>query len=144
LFCLVPEGSTHQSRQGRGLVCVGVDRMPRRPKVPCSYPGCHELVEAGQGGRCEKHRRQERQRYDNERGTAAQRGYDARWRQIRAIVLAEEPLCRECSRQGRVMPAKDVHHINGNPRDNRRENLEPLCHECHSRHTARHQAFGRG
>lgn len=114
--------------------------MPYKPKKPCAHPGCPELVT---GRFCEKHQKQDRQRYDQQRGTAAQRGYDARWRRLRAMVLAEEPLCRECLRQGRVTPATDVHHIDGDARNMRRENLEPLCHECHSRHTAKHQAFGR-
>lgn len=110
--------------------------MPRKPKKPCSYPGCPELVESGQSY-CEKHRKLRQKQYDKKRGTSAQRGYDARWRRIRRMVIAEEPLCRECKKNGIVKPATDVHHIDGNPMNNRRENLEPLCHECHSRHTAK-------
>jgi len=117
--------------------------MPYRPKTPCRYPGCPELVEAGQRF-CDKHKREVNRQYDKKRGTAVQRGYDARWRRIRKMVLAEEPLCRECLKHGIVKPATDVHHIDGNPKNNKRENLEPLCHECHSRHTAKHQGFGKG
>lgn len=86
---------------------------------------------------CKKHRKQETQEYDKQRGSAAQRGYDARWRRLRAMVLAEEPLCRECAKQGRVVPATDVHHIDGDVRNLALENLEPLCHECHSRITVK-------
>ncbi len=33
--------------------------------------------------------------------------------------------------------ATDVDHISGDPSDNSRENLQGLCHECHSSKTAR-------
>ena len=53
------------------------------------------------------------------------------------MVLAEEPLCRECAKQGRTVPATEVDHIDGNVWNMSRENLQPLCLECHSRKTAR-------
>ncbi|MBO8158841.1 HNH endonuclease signature motif containing protein [Thermosyntropha sp.] len=115
--------------------------MASKIKRPCAYPGCPELVSTGRY--CEKHQKQYWRQQDEKRGSAASRGYDVRWRRIREMVLKEEPLCRECMRQGRVTPATDVHHVNGDVRDVRRENLEPLCHSCHSRHTAKEQAFGR-
>ncbi len=58
-----------------------------------------------------------------------------RWRKLRARILAEEPLCRMCSE-----PATDVDHISGDPSDNRRVNLQGLCHACHSHKTARERA----
>ena len=64
----------------------------------------------------------------------------AEWRQIRAQVLAEEPLCRMCKARGLVVAATDVDHILDSREDfsddNRRENLQSLCHECHSIKTA--------
>lgn len=116
--------------------------LANKMKRPCAFPGCPELV--SEGRYCEKHQKLYRQQQDRERGSAAARGYDARWRRIREMVLREEPLCRECMRHGRVTPATDVHHIDGDVCNLRRENLEPLCHQCHSRHTAKNQAFGRG
>jgi len=59
----------------------------------------------------------------------------AAWRKLRASVLAEEPLCRHCRDAGRATPATDVDHINDDPSDNSRDNLQSLCHECHSRKT---------
>lgn len=109
--------------------------MPRKLPRPCSYPGCPELVT--EGSRCEKHQKQEVREYDKQRGSAASRGYDARWRRIRAMVLAEESLCRECAKQGRIVPARHVDHIDGNVNNMRRENLQPLCASCHSRKTAK-------
>jgi 5-methylcytosine-specific restriction protein A len=49
------------------------------------------------------------------------------------MVLAAEPLCRHCSR-----PGLDVDHIiplaSGGTND--RNNLQVLCHSCHSSKTA--------
>lgn len=115
--------------------------MPTKPKHPCNYPGCNQLTTERY---CEKHKKQEQQRQDQQRGTATQRGYDANWRRIRRMILIEEPLCRECMKHGVIKPATDVHHIDGDVSTMNRDNLEPLCHECHSRHTAKHQGFGRG
>ena len=65
------------------------------------------------------------------------RGYDHSWRKLRASVLACEPLCRECSRQGLCVAAAHVDHIVALERGgaNERANLMPLCHSCHSRKT---------
>lgn len=110
--------------------------MPRRLPHPCGMPGCPALAPSGTRF-CERHARDDAKRYDRQRGTAAQRGYNARWRRIRALVLAEEPLCRECARQGKVVPARQVDHIDGNVENMVRENLQPLCDSCHSRKTVR-------
>lgn len=63
----------------------------------------------------------------------------AAWLKLRAQVLADEPLCRHCVATGYVTPATDVDHIvNGQgdyTDDNSRDNLQALCHECHSRKT---------
>lgn len=71
------------------------------------------------------------------RPSACARGYDARWRKLRLIVLNEEPLCRICRENGRVVAAHHVDHItplvNGGTHD--RDNLQPLCVACHNRKT---------
>ncbi len=36
--------------------------MPRKPKRPCSHPGCPDLVD---GRFCETHAKQETRRYEN-------------------------------------------------------------------------------
>lgn len=62
------------------------------------------------------------------------------WKRLRAEVLASEPLCRMCTARGLVVPATDVDHIVDSrddfTDDNSRENLQALCHECHSLKTA--------
>lgn len=55
-----------------------------------------------------------------------------RWRAVRALVLAEEPLCRKCG----TAVSKHVHHKR--PRKQfpelafERSNLEALCQPCHN------------
>ena len=70
--------------------------------------------------------------------SASARGYDTHWQRLRRVVLADEPLCRHCHAAGRIEPASEVDHIlplsKGGTND--RENLQPLCHRCHSFKTA--------
>lgn len=61
----------------------------------------------------------------------------ATWRYLRLAVLRDEPLCRHCALIGMEVIATDVDHADGNPANNDRSNLQPLCHECHSRKTMR-------
>ena len=60
----------------------------------------------------------------------------ARWRKVRSVVIQCEPLCRMCKAAGVITAATDVDHVSGDPSDNTPDNLQPLCHECHSRKTA--------
>jgi len=116
---------------------------PRRLPSPCRAIGCPALVDGG--GYCPTHKRDEARRYDAQRGTATQRGYNAHWRRVRAAVLADEPLCRRCREAGRVTPAAEVHHRDGNAHNLARDNLEPLCRSCHSRESATSgQRWGKG
>lgn len=75
--------------------------------------------------------------------TTTERGYGWKWQQLRLRVLADEPLCRFCKDRGIIKPAEEVDHIDGNSHNNDRENLRPLCHDCHQKRTAQDQAFGK-
>jgi hypothetical protein len=64
----------------------------------------------------------------------------SRKRGLRAWQLMMEPVCQVCFRYA----AKDVHHIDGSWRESEnwmlfidRKNLMSLCHECHSKITAK-------
>ena len=105
--------------------------MPHKPKHPCNYPGCPELTHARY---CEKHEKQETARYEKERGNFRQRGYTSRWDKLRKAVLMNEPLCRECMKQGRATPASIVHHIVSKAEggNDDMDNLEPLCRQHHN------------
>ena len=59
----------------------------------------------------------------------------AKWRRLRAQVLTENPLCEHCLRRGYLVAGKEVDHINNDPSDNHRDNLQSLCKPCHSRKT---------
>lgn len=69
-----------------------------------------------------------------------------RWKLTRLNQLSNYPLCRHCEKIGRFITARDVDHIvsmesGGHPTDP--NNLQSLCHSCHSRKTAREDSgFG--
>jgi 5-methylcytosine-specific restriction protein A len=73
------------------------------------------------------------------RGTAAERGYDGKWRKARLHYLARNPLCVICDSNGIVRAANVVDHITphkGNSGlfwDSR--NWQPLCKMCHDEKT---------
>ena len=60
----------------------------------------------------------------------------ARWQAVRAQVLRDEPVCRECARRGLTEPATTVDHIVGvalaPERAYDRTNLQPLCTSCNA------------
>lgn len=120
----------------------------------CAYPGCHSPVTRGERF-CDRHKEvgekrdasllaQAKKRRDARRrelkGTTAQRGYGARWQALRKRFILQHPYCEQCLKEGRITPATDVDHIKphkGCPRLLFDENnLQALCHECHSRKTA--------
>lgn len=129
--------------------------MARKPFLPCRAPGCPGL---GDGvSLCPQHlaayRQREAQReaqrkaaVDAARPSAAHRGYNRNWQRLRRRHLAQEPLCVDPFgiHGDWPAPATDVHHIlplaAGGAND--ADNLQSLCHSCHSRITARDGAFG--
>lgn len=115
-------------------------------RKPCAHPGCPELV-SGQTY-CDKHRREKQQVQDRYRGSAHQRGYDARWRRERVLFLQHNPLCVECKRQGRLKPATVVDHVVDHKGNMELfwdvNNWQSLCKRCHDVKTATtHNVFGR-
>ena len=80
--------------------------MPRTPKRPCRYPGCPNLCDSGVY--CRKHSEYSA---DRMRGSAAERGYDGKWRAARDRYLRRNPLCAECLKAGIIKPATVVDHI---------------------------------
>ena len=117
--------------------------MPYKPKKPCCYPGCPELVDGERY--CDKHKRehdkQRNKETDSHRGTAAQRGYDSQWQKHRKQFLCRNPLCVRCQQQGFVVCAAVVDHIQPHKGDKRlfwdTSNHQALCTECHNKKTAK-------
>jgi len=81
----------------------------------------------------------ERNYREQDRPSAASRGYDSRWQKVRKHFLKRNPLCIECLKYNRTVPSKEAHHIK--PLKKYPElkyvesNLEALCKPCHSAKT---------
>lgn len=105
------------------------------PKTICTYPGCNALVPAEGEPRCSEH---PYARPVDERGSAASRGYDAKWRRLRRAYLADNPQC-ELAYEGRCrVVATEVDHrmplrAGGQRLDE--ANLQAVCRECHQHKT---------
>lgn len=107
--------------------------MPKRPKRPCSTPGCPNLTD---GQYCEEHRVAERRRYDKyQRSEDVNKKYGRAWKRIRDRYAREYPLCEMCEKNGRLISAEEVHHIlpisQGGTHD--KSNLMSLCKSCHNK-----------
>src|SRR5690242_8788954 len=74
-------------------------------------------------------------RHQRPRANSHQRGYTKRWRRLRLMVLARQPIC---ATPGCGQEATDVDHKISKAKggDDSFENLEALCHSCHSKKTA--------
>lgn len=76
------------------------------------------------------------------------RGYGRPWQRLRIDVLDAEPLCRPCTKAGKLnVLATEVDHIVptrgvNDPRHYDQSNLQPLCKSCHSRKTVADTARG--
>ena len=107
--------------------------MPRKPKHPCSYPGCKELVE---GRYCEEHAKVRNSQYEKyNRDPDTKRRYGRCWKRIRDSYVKTHPFCEICYENGVLVPVEEVHHkkplSEGGTHD--RDNLISLCKSCHSR-----------
>jgi len=117
--------------------------MPARSLRPCTHAGCSTLTVRG---KCDAHRHAQ----EAQRGTSAERGYDATWRKLRAAYLREHPLCECDACQGgkvRVTAAQVVNHrIDIAERPDLRlewDNLQSMSKAHHDAYTARTRGWGR-
>ena len=109
--------------------------MPNRAKKYCKYPRCANYAEDG-SAYCfmhkNTHKKREIKTYEKWYGLAV-------WKRLREKKLREYPLCQECAKQGRVTKATDVDHIIPHRGDwslfISYNNLQSLCHSCHSEKT---------
>ena len=71
---------------------------------------------------------------------AHERGYDHRWRKLRARIMARDRgLCVACKEAGRLTAADEVDHIVPKARGgtDHPDQLQSLCRECHQSKTIR-------
>lgn len=111
----------------------GGEPMPRKPKRPCSYPGCPKLTD---GRFCEEHEKLEAKRYEKyDRDPATKRRYGRAWKRIRDRYMHAHPLCEKCLEEGRLTEAEQVHHIKplAEGGDHNDGNLMSLCSSCHAK-----------
>ncbi len=118
-------------------------------KKPCNYPGCAALIE--RGTHCPAHAdtpKQRRRDYETHRRQrnpelklSQKMRNSVRWRKVRALKLADSPLCEDPlglhARDGTTRTATQVHHIKplvSHPELAYHEsNLMSVCHGCHSK-----------
>lgn len=109
--------------------------MPTAPPIACLVPGCPG--HASFLGRCEDHAAPVRAEQARRRQAEPGRRLYAtqRWRRLRLSLLARAPLCVHCTRDGRVMAATEIDHVQAHKGDPARfwavDNLQPLCHAHH-------------
>ena len=117
--------------------------MPKKPKHPCSRPGCPNLTDSRF---CTEHAKEEARRYERyDRDPATRRRYGSAWQRVRAAYAAAHPLCEQCLAEGRYTATEQVHHIKplaeGGTHDP--DNLVALCAACHARlHAKRGDRWG--
>ena len=97
-----------------------------RARAVCSVHRCPRI--ATHGGRCAEHRITRRRDPEQTRFYGS-----ARWKELRAMVRREEPVCAICG----DAPSAVVDHRDGDWRNNLRTNLRGLCRPCNATHTGR-------
>lgn len=117
------------------IIKVRGREMPRKPKRPCSYPGCPKLVD---GQYCEEHKKLTDSQY-NKYGRDDFTKYfykTPEWRYARKKQLDTQPFCEECLKEGKRTKATMVDHIVPIKQGGDKfapSNLQSLCWSCHSR-----------
>ena len=118
--------------------------MPSRAARICVHPGCNSLTYGGQS-RCDKHqaehkqsRKESKARFDEKRGTAAERGYNYDWQLYTKWFLKqpENVICK-LHLPGCTLISKCVDHIDppDGPKDPRfwdKDNHQGSCVRCNS------------
>ena len=134
----------HYSDPTAGVAIERADRslsyMPTKARKYCKK--CGKIATVGEY--CEDHapKRDYSSEYLRRSTKDTDKWYKQKaWQIRRAMQLRKQPLCEECLKRGEYVKATDVDHIE--PHKGNYEvfidpdNLQSLCHECHSRKTAK-------
>jgi 5-methylcytosine-specific restriction protein A len=120
--------------------------VPAKIKTPCGKRGCRELTRERY---CLEHhkeaQRRRRSSFDAKKTKPAHYAPElyntAVWRKLRRYWLQLHPLCVRCESRGLLTGATNVDHIDPHLGDMEKfldnENLQSLCHRCHSSKTQR-------
>ena len=111
----------------------GGETVPKKPRRPCSYPGCPNLTDKQY---CPEHEALARQNYNKyERSPEVNKTYGRAWKRIRDRYVAAPPLCEMCQKEGRLVPAEEVHHKQPISKGgtHSQDNLMSLCRSCHNK-----------
>lgn len=115
--------------------------MPAKAFKPCSAPGgCPNLVTDTRY--CPDHEEKYGRTDDQQRGSAAKRGYGRKWAAARLAFLQKHPVCEceECKASGRPQLAEVVDHITPHQGDQKlfwdRKNWRAMSKPHHDRDTA--------
>lgn len=108
--------------------------MPYKPRHPCYFQGCPNLVPPGESA-CKEHRPRLAKIYNDARVESFQHLYNAkRWKALRLQKLRANPLCEHCQNVGRVTEAVIADHIVPHKGDRGLfydyNNLQSLCRKC--------------
>jgi 5-methylcytosine-specific restriction protein A len=114
--------------------------MPHSPPHPCSVRWCSAVTRERF---CPRHEAEERRRVDERRPNSSVRGYGARWQKLRRAFLQEHARCMceatYCPHAAGACrdDSTDVDHMLSRRLGGADEwdNLQALCHPCHSRKT---------
>ena len=114
--------------------------MPNRPGRLCVGTNCGVIVHYPDT-RCATHKLMLSQADQRRRGNSAQRGYDARHRHWRKMVLARHPICCDCH----MALSTHADHIVPLSKGGtwKLENGQGLCQSDHNKKTALEFAQGR-
>lgn len=118
--------------------------MPWKIESRCKAPNCAEKRITSRAY-CERHllehterenlRKQKYQELQRRQDAAAEERYQfyksPRWRKLRKLHLASEPLCRECGAPARVVDHIERIAAGGDRYD--QNNLQSMCDTCHNR-----------
>ena len=111
--------------------------MPlKRPCLDCAAPTPTTRCPA-----CAAHHNAQQPRPRDTRPTAAQRGYDGKWRRLRTAYLTRNRRCLDCGAPATVADHRPTPRrelvARGDPDPDADHHLEPRCVPCHNRITAR-------